>query len=360
MTRFAAAIVLCGTIVTFCPARDDKPKWEPPAPPDGWKAVASKDGTYYFALPKQPGRTGTRDHTFTINRVRIRSQINYQILKDGTQLEIEAASFAAPGLASVKVSDIFDAIVDGQRDEGFKVSEPKDVMVGDIKAKEYRLTKDQSAQRMVLFFVKPRFFAMTVAAGDAAKLDGEIADTYLKSLVIVPADVLKARAAERAAKNEEAGKVNLEKYGAKWTTKLAEMTPPDAPVVGVLHGKEFVPESVTIEPGNWLVFRKGKKGVFWEFEAKVWLLTKAGESIENKTYEIAAAATNPPRSPHISIATMGAGDNIPKTESFINRYALKLTLGAKNSDGEIPGTIYLCTPDSGKSFIAGQFTVKGK
>lgn len=213
---------------------------------------------------------------------------------------------------------------------------------------------------MVVFVVKPRIYVLSVATEEADKLDSDLANNFVKSIVLVPADVLKARAAERAAKNQEAGKANLEKYGVQWTTKLAEMTPPDAPVIGVLHGKEFIPEIVAIEPGNNLVFRKGKKDSFWEFEVKLWLLPPRGESIENKTYEIAAAATNPPRSPHVNFSTMGEGDRLPKSEAFLNRYALKLTLGAKDDNGNIPGTIYLCTPDAGHSFIAGKFTAKTK
>jgi hypothetical protein len=358
MLRFTAAVVTCAVLVNLIPA--DEPKWEPPAPPQGWKSVASKDGTYYFALPDQRGRSGTREHTFTINRIRVRSQINYLLLRDGTQLEVEAAALSGAGIAGVKVADVIEAVVDGQRDDGFKVSDPKDVTIGEIKAKEYRLTKDNAARRMVVFVVKPRIYVMTVATEAADKLDSEMANNFLKSIVLVPADVLKARAQERAAKNEAAGKENQEKYGFKWTTVLKDMTPPDAPVVGVIRGKEFKPESVTIDPGNWLVFRQGTKGAFAEIEVKLWLLPKAGESIENKTYEIAAANSNPPRSPHVQLATMGPSDRLPKSESFVNRYALKLTLGAKDDKGDIPGTIYLCTPDTGRSFLAGKFTAKSK
>ena len=35
-----------------------------------------------------PLRSGTRDHTITISGVRVRSQVNYYQLKDGTTLEV--------------------------------------------------------------------------------------------------------------------------------------------------------------------------------------------------------------------------------------------------------------------------------
>jgi hypothetical protein len=357
MNRFVAAAVVWTTIAIPTPADDNN--WQPPAPPPGWKAVASKDGAYRFAVPPGTGRSGTRERTLTINRVRVRAQINYYHLKDGTQLEVESAILGGSGVAGTKVSDVIDGVVEGQRDEGFKVSEPKDVMVGTLKAKEYRLTKDKEAQRMVVFFARPRFFALTVAADDPAKLDTDIANNFLTSLVLVPAEVLKTQAKERAAKDEAAGKENLAKYGFKWTTALKDMNPPDAEVTGVVRGKEFKPDTVTIDRGNWLTFRQGKE-VFADIEVKIWLLPKAGESVESKTYEIGPAGVKGGSTPHVQIATMGANRRVPQSESFLNRYAMKLTLGAKESDGSIPGTIYLCTPDSGKSFVAGKFTATAK
>jgi hypothetical protein len=359
MPRFAAALIVCASLAAVSPAQD--PKLEPPAPPAGWKAVVSKDGTYRFAVPPGTGRSGTRDHSFSINRIRVRSLVNYYTLKDGTTLEVEAATLTGAGLSGLKVGDVFDAIVDGQKEEGFKASDPKDVKVGQLKAKEYRLTKDKTSRRMVIFSVKPRVFILTVDAEDPALLDTETVNTFVNALVLVPAEVVKAQAKERAAKDEAAGKENLEKFGFKWTTALKDMTPPDAPVVGVVRGREFKPDSVKLDAGNWLIFRQGDKGTFADIEVKIWLFPKAGESVENKTYEIpTSGAKGGASTPHIQMATMTAGRRIPQSESFLNRYALKLTLAAKDADGNIPGTIYLCTPDSGKSFLAGTFTAKGK
>ncbi len=358
MYRLAAAVFVCGLLAFPCMGRDTK--WEPPPTPPGWKAVVSKDGAYRFVVPAGIGRSGTRDHNVTINRVRVHSLINYYLLKGGTNLQVESATLSGAALAGVKASDVIDVIVDGQRDEGFKISDPTDVTVGAIKAKEYRLTKDNSAQRMVIFFAKPRFFVLTVAADDPAKLDAETANTFLSSLVLVPPDVLKAQAKEKAVKDEQAGKDNLEKYGVKWTTSLKDMNPPDAPAVGVIRGKEFKPDTVKLQPGNWLVFRQGEKEVFADIEVKVWLIPKAGESIENKTYEIATTGASARNAPHIQMSVMSATRKIPQTESFLNKYAMKLTLGAKDADGNIPGTIYLCMPDSGKSFLAGTFTAKSQ
>jgi hypothetical protein len=294
-------------------------------------------------------RSGTRERTITAHGVRVRAQINYSQLKDGTLLEVQMATLSGPGLAGVKVSDVIAAILDGERDDGYKVSEPKEVTVGPIKAKEYRLTKDKVSRRTVIFAAKPRIYLLNVGAEDAAKLDAETATTFLGSLVLVPPEVVKAQAKERAETAEAAGKENQEKYGAKWTTSLKDMMPPDAPVVGVIRGKEFKPDSVLIER-RWLVFRQGEKGEKADVEVKVWLAPLHAESLENKTFEIPTTKFG---GPHVELATT-------KRESFLNKYALKLTFGAKDADGSIPGTIYLCTPDAGKSFLAGKFTAKAK
>jgi hypothetical protein len=321
--------------------------------------VVAKDGAYRFAIPAGPSRTGTRERTVSVAGVRSRIQVNYCQLKDGPLLEVQMEALSGPGMRGVTVGDAINSVLDAERDDGFKVSEPKDVTVGEIKAKEYRLTKDTVTRRTVVFAVKPRIYLLNVAAEDAAQLDAETANTFLKSFVLVPAEVVKALAKEKAAKDEQAGKDNLEKFGAKWTTVLKDMTPPDAPVVGVIRGKEFKPEVVTLRGGA-LQFRQGVKGAFADVEVEVTLFPKAGESLENKTYEIAAAASNPGGSPFVKVATMAPGRRLPQSETFLNKYALKLTLGAKNADGDIPGTIYVCTPDSGKSFLAGAFLIKGK
>lgn len=328
------------------------------APPKGWKAVASKDGTYGFAFPGDAPRTGTRDRNYTIHGVRERLRVNYCILKDGMLLEVDTAILSGPALKGVTVADAINNILDSEKDDGFEVSAPKKVKIGEIEGREYRLVKDRVARRTVIFFARPRLFLLNVAADDAAKLDTETADTFLKSVSLVPAAVLKARAQERAAKAAQVAKEQQEKYGAKWTINLKEMTPPDAPAIGVIRGREFKPESVVLR-GSRLTFRQGVKGVFADVEVSLTLPLK-GRSPENKTYEIKPAAANPVGSPIVRLATMPAAGGTPQAETVMNRYALKLTFAAKDADGGIPGTIYLCTSDAGRSFLAGKFTVKAK
>ncbi len=207
-----------------------------------------------------------------------------------------------------------------------------------------------------MFVVKPRVFMLSVAAADASLLEGEPANTFLRSLVMVPPEVVRAAAKARAAMDEEAGKANLEKFGAKWTMNLKEMTPPDAPAIGLLRGIEFKPDSAIMRNGDFEL-RLGT-GVFPDGQVTVQNLVKFDESAENKTFEIAPGGARPSGKADCSNCHDAQSARVPKGETFLDKYALKLTFGAKAANGDIPGTIYLCTPDTNRSFVAGSFTAK--
>lgn len=356
MFRQLAAFVFCGLAVMVASAQDTK--WQPPPTPEGWKVVSSKDGIYRYFIPQESGRSGTRDQTINAGGVRMRSQIGYHTLKSGLRLEVEVATLSGAGTRGLTPATALNNIVDGMKEEGFKVGEPKEVKVGAIKAQEYRMGNDKETHRTVMFVVRPRIFILTAAAANPALVDGEPANTFLHSLFLVPPDVVKAAAKERAVKDEAAGKENLEKYGAKWTMALKDMTPPEGPARGLLRGKEFKPDAASIQGGN-LELKQGA-GVFPEGQVTIFFLYGNGESVENKNFEIPPGTKPGVSKPHIHISTMEKNARVPKAESFVDKYALKVTFGAKGSNGEIPGTIYLCTPDAKHSFVAGSFTVKAK
>lgn len=356
MVRMTSLIGVWAFVALLAPA-DEPKKWQPPAPPEGWKIVTSQDGTFMFAQPKATARTGTRDRTVNAGGVKTRVQINYATLKDEMTLSVEAATLTGPALKGIKTADVLSVFLDAEKADGFTISEPKDVKVGEIKAREYKLTKDKVSRRTVMFAVKPRIYLINVSAADPEKLDSETASTFLQSLVLVPSEVVKAAAKEKAKKEVEAGEENLEKFGAKWTMKMKEMTPPDKKVTGLLFGREFTPEKVVYENG-WLSFRIGEE-LIPDTKLDLVLFLKDGEKLENKTINIAPAAFNPPNSPHIHASSNQKG-KAPDVEGCVSNYALKLTFGEKDKSGEVPGTIYLCLPDKAKSFIAGTFTVTEK
>jgi hypothetical protein len=356
MTRYLVALAICGGLVLQTTAQDTK--WQPPPTPDGFKAVVSKDGIYRFFIPQQVGRSGSRDHSMNVRGTRMRAQINYYTLKSGQTLEVEVMTLSGAGTRGLTADNVLEGIVEGMKGEGYNVSEPKATQVGSIKAREYHMSNNKASERVVMFVVKPRVFILTASAANPALVEGEPANTFLKSLVMVPPDVLKAANKAKAEKNEAVGEANLEKYGAKWTMAMKDLTAPEAPAVGLIRGKEFKADSATLQNGN-LELIQGA-GVFPEGKVSVVFLIKGNGPVENQTIEIAPNVARPEGKPVVWIATMDKGARSPKSESFLDKYAMKVTLGSKDAKGNIPGTIYLCTPDGNRSFVAGTFTAKTK
>ncbi|MFO0811322.1 MAG: hypothetical protein U0746_22050 [Gemmataceae bacterium] len=356
MHRTAAAAVLAVSVTALSLAQDAK--WEPPAPPDGWRTVTGKDGTYVYAVPKN-AKGSSREQTYNTGGIRVRAQINVYKLTDGTTLQIEASTLTGSDLKGMTVAKFIDNVIDVEKKEGATVSDVKDATAAGRKGREFRVTKDKTLRRVLAFGAPPRMYFVEVQADDAAKLDTEAANNFLKSVALVPADVVKAKAKERAEKQEAAGKEQMEKYGAKWTNDLKEMTPPDAPAVGVVLGREFKPDAVTYQKtGNKLVFRQGPEKKpdaaveFWLFDAKQ-------DSLAGKSFEFGRGAKTS-GGPHVTLLAQPEGARVPKRDVHLANYSLKLTFAEKDKDGGIPGTIYLCTPDAGRSFVAGKFTVQEK
>ena len=363
MTRYLVALAICGGLVLQTTAQDTK--WQPPPAPAGWKAVASNDGSYRFFVPQQVGRSGTRDRSISSRGTRLKLAINYYTLRTGQTLQVEVATLTGIGTRGLTGDNVLEGILDGMKGDGYTIGQPSETKVGNIKAREYRVSKDRSTQRMVMFVIKPRIFILSVAAATPALVEGDPANTFLSSLVMVPSDVVKAgnkakaaKAEEKAAKDEAAGAVNLEKFGAKWTMSTKELTAPDAPAVGLIRGKEFKPDSATLQNGN-LELRQGA-GVFPEAQVSMMFLIKGNGPVENQTIMIAPNVAKSGGKPHVRIASMDKGGRVPSTEAFLDKYALKVTFGTKEANGDIPGTIYLCTPDANHSFVAGSFTAKTK
>lgn len=353
MQRCAALVitlVLAGLVIG-----QDSKKWEPPRPPEGWKAVESKDSRYYFAVPKEAS-ISSRDSSFSSNGLRIVMQAKTCKLKDGTSLEVQGCTLTGSALRGMTTAQVLDVFLSEEKAKGYELGAGKAISLGDIKARDYRMTGEQNQRRLVIFAAKPRVYSLAVTAKDAAQLDSETANKFLNSLVLVPADVVTANLKEKAQKQDATNKESLAKFGAKWTANLNDMTPPDAPVLGMVRGREFKPDKVALENRDTLVFRQGApRGT--GLEVSLWLILKPGESLENKTYEI-GRGVRASRTPHIRLIGAPEGSKRSTTEPFVSNYSLKLQFGNKEADKTVPGTIYLCAPDSHRSWIAGKFSVK--
>jgi hypothetical protein len=336
-------------------------KWEPPAAPDGFKAIASSDGIYRFAIPTD-AKVGRRsERTVTANRIKSQVVTNNYTAKGGTALKVEMVALSGTGTKGLKVEDVVAQLLDDEKTEGFTPGEPKEVKVGELKGQDYLETKDGSFRRLVVVPAKPRIFLFSATAPTKDAVGTKEVDSFVTSLVMVPPEVVKAAAKEKAEKDAKAGEDNLEKYGTKWTLDPKVLQIPDADAIGMVRGREIKPDAVTYRKGGTLEFRQGK-GTFAEAQISIWLVLDANDSVAGKAFEMSPGGKAPEKLPHISISTLPPKARVPTTESFVasKDYCLKLTFGDKDKDGSIPGTIFLATNDKAKSFFAGKFKISEK
>jgi hypothetical protein len=132
------------------------------------------------------------------------------------------------------------------------------------------------------------------------------------------------------------------------------MTAPDKPAAGKLLGGDFKIEKAELG-GGVLKLRQGKE-FFADAEVIIFLFLKPGESVESKSYQVAADDKGGEK-PHVYIKRIPPGEKLPAGPGFTSGYAMKLEFG-KAKEGKIPGKIYVCLPDEQKSFVAGTFTIE--
>jgi hypothetical protein len=141
---------------------------------------------------------------------------------------------------------------------------------------------------------------------------------------------------------------------AAWTQDVAEMGFPTAPATGKVHGRPFAPRATDLSrlSGRFLTLRQGDE-FNPELEVKILLSAAKDENFSGKTYEIAPAATQ--AVPRVSMSWREQERRPAESQVFTEKYALRLEFG-QESDGRLPGKVYLCLPDESKSVVAGTFT----
>ena len=143
----------------------------------------------------------------------------------------------------------------------------------------------------------------------------------------------------------------------EWTTDLAKMKFPDAPIAGQVGGHTFKAEKAEYSSFvSTIMLRQGKES-FPDESLTVFLFLKKGESPEGRKFEFGPKSKG--LGPHVHVQQRKPGDKLPKTTTFTSGYALKLEFG-KAKGGKLPGKIYLCLPDTDKSVAAGTFEAEMK
>jgi hypothetical protein len=137
---------------------------------------------------------------------------------------------------------------------------------------------------------------------------------------------------------------------AVWTMDLKQAKIPKASASGKIHGAPFKPDRAELDHGV-LTLRQGKD-FFADMEIRIFLFGNDKEVPEGKSFEV--SASDEFANCQVLMQYKASGQNLPVSENFSNKYALKLELGKLNDD-QLPGKIYLCLPDASKSFLAGAF-----
>jgi len=133
-----------------------------------------------------------------------------------------------------------------------------------------------------------------------------------------------------------------------WTLDLTNVAFPAAVAAGSIHGIGFLCEKAILR-GGLLSLSQGKTWP-WDLSLALNLFARQGEELSGKTVRI---PSDRPRAPHVVLRWKDAQQQ-PVTETISGGYALNLVFG-EATNGRIQGKIFICLPDSSRSFVAGSF-----
>ena len=135
---------------------------------------------------------------------------------------------------------------------------------------------------------------------------------------------------------------------AKWTLDLNSVAIPDSPVAGLIHSKVLDPQTILVNADG-LTIRTADLPP--EAGVTIYLREKP-QNFFGKTVVVEPNTTNPPM---VNLRWKdGQGQAMNQQE---RRYAMRIEFG-QPAGGQLPGKIYLCTPDEQKSYVVGTFTAQ--
>jgi hypothetical protein len=137
-----------------------------------------------------------------------------------------------------------------------------------------------------------------------------------------------------------------------WMLTLGTNAIPDAPVAGRIHGQDFISERAMFQNGTFTL-RAGTHGPL-EFAVTVNFSGAQAEALSGQTININTIVDKAAR----LTLRWKDGDQVQK-ENYDGGYALRLEFGTLERN-RLPGKIYLCVPDPGKSYLLGTFTADAR
>ena len=132
-----------------------------------------------------------------------------------------------------------------------------------------------------------------------------------------------------------------------WTLSLEEMTIPNSTVVGRVHDRDFILNYSWYQNGE-LMLRSGTNSPI-EFGARINFSGAAPEVLANRSINVSADVDQA-----AVLTLLWRDDAGVQKQVFKDGYALRLEFGALTNN-RLAGKIYLCTPDTEKSYLMGKF-----
>jgi hypothetical protein len=156
-----------------------------------------------------------------------------------------------------------------------------------------------------------------------------------------------------SAKPEKPALVAPKASDANWTLDLGTNAIPDSPVVGRVHGEDFIMERANFQNGT-LTLRYGTHGPM-EFGAQINFGAAQPESLAGQSLNI-VADTN--ISARVTLRWKDADGTVQKG-TYDSNYAMRLEFGPL-ANNRLPGKIWLCLPDTEKSYLLGSFNADAR
>jgi len=138
---------------------------------------------------------------------------------------------------------------------------------------------------------------------------------------------------------------------ANWSLDANTNPIPDSVVAGRIHGQDFIQERTSFSTNGVLTIRNGTKGAA-DFAVTINFAGARAESLSAQTINVTPDADLAAR---VQLRWKEA-DGKARRADFTNGYAMRLEFGAL-ANYKLPGKIFLCTPDTEKSYVLGSFTV---
>jgi len=165
-------------------------------------------------------------------------------------------------------------------------------------------------------------------------------------------DVAQGKTNAPSKKPPEPKKVYAVPTNIVWSLELTNVSFPESPPVGSVHGSGFMSEKAVLQGGT-LHLRQGRTtppdlGISIQFFAQL------GEELSGKKIEISAD-----RSPPVPKVTLRWKNEQDKavTKNYSEGYAMRVEFG-EAANGRMPGKIFISLPDDAKSFAAGAFNAE--